>query len=213
MTPVAGQYRGAMPDGARTRLPAAERRRQLIEVGRTVFAERGYDGTSVEEIAERARISKPIVYEHFGGKEGLYAVIVDREMDQVISRISEAISADSPRRMIEGAALAFMTYVQERPDGFAVLLRDSPATTGLASLFAEVAERVGDVLDRELAHAGYDAAVAPLYAQALIGMVAFVGQWWSPETGLSAEQAAAHISGLAWMGLRHLPPSPEPLEG
>lgn len=201
-----------MSEGPRTRLPAAERRRQLIEVGRTVFAERGYDGTSVEEIAERARISKPIVYEHFGGKEGLYAVIVDREMDHVITRISAAISGGSPRVMIERAALAFMTYVEERPEGFAVLLRDSPATTGLASLFAEVAERVGDVLHEELAAAGYDVAVAPLYAQALIGMVAFVGQWWTPESGLSAEQAAAHVSGLAWMGLRHLPRDPRPLE-
>ena len=63
------------------RLPALERRAQLIEVGRGVFARHGYEGTSVEEIAKRAKVSKPIIYEHFGGKEGLYAVIVDREME------------------------------------------------------------------------------------------------------------------------------------
>ena len=87
------------------KLTAAARRAQLIEVGRGVFAERGYEGTSVEEIAERAKVSKPILYEHFGGKEGLYAVIVDREMEQVVSMITEAISSGSH----SGAQQAFFS--------------------------------------------------------------------------------------------------------
>src|SRR5580693_7990731 len=95
------------------RLPASERRAQLVEVGRAVFARRGYEAASVEEIAERARVSKPVVYEHFGGKEGLYAVVVDREMEYVVRRISEAIATGSPRQRVEGAALAFLTYVKD----------------------------------------------------------------------------------------------------
>src|SRR5436309_2373581 len=75
----------APPAERRLRLAASARRAQLVDVGRKVFAERGYEATSVEEIAERAGISKPIVYEHFGGKEGLYAVIVDREIEQIVS--------------------------------------------------------------------------------------------------------------------------------
>lgn len=200
-----------MADGPRTRLTAVERRNQLVQVGRAVFAEKGYEGTSVEEIAERAKISKPIVYEHFGGKEGLYAVIVDREMEYVIAQISDAIGNGSPRERIEGAALAFMRYVQERPDGFAVLQRDSPSNSGLANLLAEVAERVGNVLRSEFKRAGYDTRAAPLYAQALIGMVTFVGQWWVHDSKMSAEEAASHISALAWMGLRHLPQKPAKL--
>jgi len=200
-----------MADGTRTRLSAVERRNQLVQVGRAVFAEKGYEGTSVEEIAERAKISKPIVYEHFGGKEGLYAVIVDREMEFVIAQISEAITTGTPRDRIEGAALAFMRYVEERPDGFAVLKRDSPSNSGLANLLAEVAERVGNVLRSEFKKAGYDARAAPLYAQALIGMVTFVGQWWEENSKMSAEEAASHISALAWMGLRHLPKKPSKL--
>src|SRR5512146_1710691 len=98
--------------GRGERLSAGERRSQLIEVGRGVFARRGYEGTSVEEIAERAHVSKPIVYEHFGGKEGLYAVIVDREMEYVVRRITEAITTGTPRERIEQAALAFLTYVR-----------------------------------------------------------------------------------------------------
>src|SRR5438445_1703128 len=110
----------------RQRLAASARRAQLVEVGRMVFAQHGYEATSVEEIAERAGISKPIVYEHFGGKEGLYAVIVDREVEHIVGRIVEAISSGSPRERLERAALAFLTYVKERPNGFAVLLRDAP---------------------------------------------------------------------------------------
>src|SRR5215468_8132587 len=131
----------------RRRLTAAARRAQLIEIGRTVFAERGYEATSVEEIAARAKVSKPIVYEHFGGKEGLYAVIVDREMELVVRRISEGIASGSPRERLERAALAFLRYVEERPAGFAVLSRDAPvtsATGGMSSLLNDVASRVGD---------------------------------------------------------------------
>ena len=62
-----------------------ERRQQLLDVGRHLFAERGLDGTSVEEIAAQAGVSKPVVYEHFGSKEGLYAVVVDREMDRFLT--------------------------------------------------------------------------------------------------------------------------------
>ena len=72
----------AAENGARSpraRMTGSERRQQLIEIAKSLFAERGYDGTSIEEIAQRANVSKPVVYEHFGGKEGLYAVVVDRE--------------------------------------------------------------------------------------------------------------------------------------
>jgi AcrR family transcriptional regulator len=63
-----------------------ERREQLLDVGRHLFAERGLEGTSIEEIAARADVSKPVVYEHFGGKEGLYAVVVDREVERFLAK-------------------------------------------------------------------------------------------------------------------------------
>ena len=193
------------------RLPASERRAQLIEVGRAVFAKRGYDGTSMEEIADRAKVSKPVVYEHFGGKEGLYAVIVDREMDYVVRRIVEAISVGSPRERIEAASLAFLTYVKDQPDGFAVLSQDSPSTATrgrLSSLLNDLAERVGDIFAKSFKDAGYDAKAAPIYAQALVGMVTFVGKWWTGARKPPVDEVAKHIGALAWMGLRHLPKRP-----
>jgi len=198
---------------SRKKLTAAARRAQLIQVGRQVFAEKGYEATSVEEIATRANVSKPIVYEHFGGKEGLYAVVVDREMEYVIGVISEALSAGSPRERAEQSALAFLTWVKDNPDGFAVLTHDAPATAsgsgGFSSLLNEVAERVSDVFAEAFEQAGLDPDVAPIYAHALIGMVTLVGQWWSVVRKPSVEKVASHIVALAWMGLRNLPEKPD----
>ncbi|MBW2381740.1 MAG: TetR/AcrR family transcriptional regulator [Deltaproteobacteria bacterium] len=183
---------------SRKKLTAAARRAQLIQVGREVFAENGYEATSVEEIASRAKVSKPIVYEHFGGKEGLYAVVVDREMEYVIRVISEALSAGSPRERAEQSALAFLTWVKDGSGGF-------------SSLLNEVAERVSDVFAEAVKQAGLDPDVAPIYAHALIGMVTLVGQWWSVVRKPSVEKVASHIVALAWMGLRNLPEKPDPI--
>lgn len=201
---------------SRKRLTAAARRAQLIEVGRSVFAKRGYEATSVEVLAERAGVSKPIIYEHFGGKEGLYAVIVDREIEHVVSLIASAISEGEPREKVEAAALAFLTYVQSNPEGFAVLAHDSPAATSgsnMSSMLNDVAERVGKVFARSFKEAGFNPKFAPIYAHALVGMITFVGQWWTEVRKPSVEKVASHISALAWMGLRHLPKKPEPLRG
>ena len=193
------------------RLSASARRAQLLETARAVFAQRGYVGTSVEEIAARAKVSKPIVYEHFGGKEGLYAVLVDREMEYVVARISEAISSGTPRERVERAALAFLLYVRDQRDGFLVLSRDAPvalARGGMSSLLNDVAERVSNVFTATFKQAGYDSKAAPLYAHALVGMVTFVGQWWTETRKPSVEEVASHLAALAWMGLRHLPKRP-----
>ena len=200
---------------SRSRLTASERRAQLIEIGRVVFAKRGYEGTSMEEIADRAKVSKPIVYEHFGGKEGLYAVIVDREMDYVMRRITDAIATGTPRQRVAQAALAFLTYVKDHPDGFELLAHDTPMSspkTGMASLLEDVAERVGDVFAATFKAAGYDPKAAPIYAHALVGMVTFVGKWWTESRKPAVEDVAAHIAALAWMGLRHLPKKPARLK-
>jgi AcrR family transcriptional regulator len=197
------------------RLPAAARRAQLVEIGRRLFAERGYEATSVEEIAERAKVSKPIVYEHFGGKEGLYAVVVDREIEHIVASIEHAVSTGTPRARLDGAALAFMTYVKERPEGFAVLLRDAPPSKRggeMPALMYDLADRVGGIFAEIFRTAGYDAKAAPIYAHALVGMVAFVGQWWTEaRKPPPADVVASHIAALAWMGLRHLPRKPAPL--
>ncbi|WP_242588790.1 TetR/AcrR family transcriptional regulator [Corallococcus macrosporus] len=196
------------------RLTGAERRVQLMEIGRAVFASKGYEATSIEEVAQQAGVSKPIVYEHFGAKEGLYAAIVDREMDDLVARVSASIAQGTPRQRFEDAVLAFMAYVKDEPAGFAVLTRDSPtaaARRGLTRVIDDLAQRVGDVFRSEFEHAGYPSKVAPIYANALVGMVTQVGHWWAAEgKAFSTENVARHVAALGWMGLRHLPKDPVP---
>ncbi len=191
------------------RLSGADRRLQLMQVARTVFAKHGFEATSVEDVAARAGVSKPIVYEHYGSKEGLYAAIVEHEMDDLVGRISRSIEIGKPRERFEAAVLAFMTYAKEQPAGFAVLSRDSStgvARKGMTRVIDDVANRVGEVFRHEFAKAGFNAKTAPIYAHAQVGMVTQVGQWWAAEgRGFTIEQVARHVSTLGWMGLRHLP--------
>src|SRR6201991_3918466 len=95
-----------------------ERREQLLDIGRRLFAERGFEGTSIEEIAAKAGVSKPVVYEHFGGKEGLYAVVVDRETEHLLERMTASLTSNNPRRLAEQAALALLEYIETNTDGF-----------------------------------------------------------------------------------------------
>lgn len=188
-----------------------ERREQLLDVGRAVFGEKGYDAASIEEIAQRAGISKPVVYEHFGGKEGLYAVVVDRETSKLLDKITAALDADHPRVMLEQSARAFLSYVEEEPDGFRVLVRDAPAVTTsgtFGSLIGDIAAQVDYVLVEEFKARGYDPKLAPLYSRALVGMVALVGQWWLDAKKPKRDQVVAHLVNVAWNGLGNLDNEP-----
>jgi AcrR family transcriptional regulator len=195
----------------RVRMTGRERREQLLDVGRALFAEKGFEATSIEEIAARAGVSKPVVYEHFGGKEGLYAVVVDREMSGLLERLSAALSSGHPRVLVEQAALALLTYIEEQTDGFRILSRDSPvAGSGgtFSSLLNDIASQVEHIMSREFAGRGISTELAPMYAQMLVGMVALTGQWWLEEREPTREVVAAHLVNLGWNGLAHLEPTP-----
>ncbi|MDK3258837.1 TetR/AcrR family transcriptional regulator [Blastococcus capsensis] len=198
-------------------MPGPERRRQLLDVGRALFAEHGFAATSVEEIAASAGVSKPVVYEHFGGKQGLHAVVVDREMHRLLSRFGTALSAPGhPRELLERAALVLLEYIEQDTDGFRVLVRDAPVSSGAGSsgsLLGEVARKVEHVLAREFATRGYRPELAGLYSQALVGMVALAGQWWLDARSPGKHEVAAQLVDLAYDGLSHLERHPGPLDG
>ena len=135
-----------------------QRREQLLDVGRKLFADKGFEATSVEEIAAKAGVSKPVVYEHFGGKEGLYAVVVDREIRTLLDGINVALRVrDASRGLLEAAALALLDYIEASTDGFRILVRDSPAgqsTGSFASLISDVATQVEHLLAAEFKSRG-----------------------------------------------------------
>ncbi|MDD1057340.1 TetR/AcrR family transcriptional regulator [Streptomyces cocklensis] len=195
----------------RVRMTGKERREQLLDIGRTLFAERGFEGTSVEEIAHKAGVSKPVVYEHFGGKEGLYAVVVDREMRRLLDMVTGALTGGHPRELLEQAAFALVDYIERYTDGFRILVRDSPVTqtTGtFASLISDIATQVEDILGHEFKQRGFDPKLAPMYAQALVGMVALTGQWWLDAQRPDKAEVVAHLVNLSWNGLSGLEPRP-----
>lgn len=196
----------------RVRMSGQERREQLLDVGRKLFAEKGFEVVSVEEIAAKAGVSKPVVYEHFGGKEGLYAVVVDREMNHLLDSISEALTAGNARALLEQAGLALFDYIDAYPDGFRILVRDSPVsqqTGSFASLIVDVAAQVEHLLAAEFTAHKINARLAPMYSQMLVGMVALTGQWWLDVRKPKKEEVVAHVVNLAWRGLEHMDPKPK----
>ncbi len=192
-------------------MTSAERREQLIVIARGLFAEKGYEGTSVEEIAARAEVSKPVVYEHFGGKEGLYAVVVDREVRSLLDTVTVSLTAGRAHELVEQAALALLDYIENSSDGFRILVRDSPvgsSTGSFISILSDVGTRVEHILAEEFKRRGLDPKFAPMYAQMLVGMVALTGQWWLDVRRPKKPDVAAHLVNLAWNGLSGLEAKP-----
>ena len=192
----------------RRRMTAAERRDQLIGVARLCFAEKGLDGTSIEEIAARAGVSKPIIYEHFGGKEGLYAVVVDREVTTLLRALREALTDPTAgsRRLLELGSLALLDYIEACPEGFQIIMRDSSEVggSGFASILNDVIVRIEGVLIPRFAVRGFDPKAVPLIAQALAGLVAMTAQWWLDNPEFTKNEVASHLVNLAWNGMHHL---------
>jgi len=181
----------------RRRMTGKERREQLLGIGRRLFAERGFEGTSIEEIAAQAGVSKPVVYEHFNNKEGLYAVVVDREVERLLAMATAILSGANTREKFEAAAVALLRYIEDNSDGFRILVRDSPSPGAgtFGSLLSDLARQVEYMLGDFFRDRGYDQKLAPMYAQMLVGMVAVTGQWW-----LSQLDRSPSISAKAAMG-------------
>lgn len=210
----------------RVRMSGQERREQLLDIGRRLFAKKGFEAVSVEEIAAKAGVSKPVVYEHFGGKEGLYAVVVDREMGYLLDSMTQALASTPedgdpvhPRTLLERAGMALFDFIDRDPDGFRILVRDTPvlrapeAADGsqrgtFAGLLVDVAEQVDDLLASQFKAHGMPTKWAPLYSQMLVGMVAQTGQWWLDVRKPKKEEVVGHLVNLAWNGLQNLETKP-----
>lgn len=207
-----------MTQPTRSRMTRAQRRLQLIEIARASFAKRGYDGTSIEEIAAAAEVSKPVIYEHFGGKEGLYQVVVDREISTLMEKVSATMPEDvPPRKALEHSVMALLDYMEAYPDGYKLLVHQSP--TGVSSgvfspVIGEVAEGLTLLLARHFERQGLEADTAPVYGQLLGGAMAQVGLWYLSERdsggafGWTKDELASHTVNFLWNGLHHLEASP-----
>src|SRR5919112_4520805 len=197
----------------RSRMTGPQRRSQLVDVGRGLFAMRGLDGTTIEEIGPAAGVSKPVIYEHFGSKEGLYTQVVEYEFRILLADINNALADEAkPRVLVERAALALLTYIEERTEGFRILMRDAPPSQpegAFSTLLSHVTAKVEHILSDEFDRRGFSAQDGAMYAQMLVGMVAMTGQLWQDSRQPDKHTVAAHLVNLAWNGPTGLKKEPE----
>jgi AcrR family transcriptional regulator len=193
-----------VPAKKNPRLPRAERRSQLLEVSRGVFAERGFEAATLEEIADRAGVSRPILYGHFGDKQRLFEAVVSAEIARVQAAVGAAlVTPGEPRELLERGLRAFFAYVREHPEGHAVLTRDAPihlSDAGLGVMLDGLTADISEAIARVIRGLGLDPSPAPIYANALIGLGAHVGRWWREHPEVSLTAVTNHVTTLLWSG-------------
>ena len=136
-------------------------RLRILDAALAAFGEGGFKGATTRQIAEAAGVNLPALKYYFGGKEGLYAVVVDREIQTLLETMTTSLTARvRSREILEQAALGLLDYIESSSDGFRILVRDSPATGstgGFASLISDVASQVEYILAGQFTDRGYDA--------------------------------------------------------
>jgi AcrR family transcriptional regulator len=230
MTPMSTTATTGLPaDGAPTtvrsgrRLTADARRRQLFDVALTLFAEHGYSATTMDDIAEAAGVTKPLVYQHFDSKRALYLELLDVFSDSMIDRIVQATSAaEGPRQQVELGFAGYFELMVDNENAFRLLYgRDAPDDAELGAALRRVEEVIAQAID-PLIDAGLDPEHRLLLAHAVVGMAEGASRHWlnaqrvqgtTDTTAATGDQAvraaeaarlAAQLADFAWAGLRQV---------
>ncbi|MDG4790751.1 TetR/AcrR family transcriptional regulator [Micromonospora sp. WMMD1102] len=206
------------------RLPRAVREQQMLDAAVGVFSRRGFHAASMDEIADEAGISKPMVYAYLGSKEELFVACLHREGTRLMEAIVGAVVPDLPfeERLWRGLR-AFFRFVGAHRDGWAVLYRQArgepPFAGELASMRSRIIEVVAGMLARGLAADGREARVAELeiMAYALVGAAESVADLLADQPDADPDRMAGRMMEMAWSGAGNLlagrrwrPPSTRP---
>lgn len=192
---------------ATLRLPAAERRRQLLEVALVAFAERGFHGTSMNDVAEAAGVTKPVLYQHFTSKKALYAELVDdlgADLEDAI--MAAVVDADGPRRQVEAGFRAYFRWATSQGAAFKVLFADrNRVDSELAAAVAKVESMVADRVASLIVVEGLTDDERHVLAFGVVGLAESTSRHWlglGLGPGLDADAFADTVAQLAWSGLR-----------
>jgi AcrR family transcriptional regulator len=201
------QTTGQKPRGGR--LPRRERRVQLLDSALEVFVAQGYHAAAMDDIAERAGVSKPVLYQHFPGKLELYLALLDSACDEVIDNCRDALAATHDNKTRVAAAMAaFYSYVAGERAAFRLVfesdLTSEPAVREhVERVTSECAAMIADVIHDDT---GLPAEQSRLLAVSLVGMAQVSARFWVSEaSGITQEQAVELVTGLAWRGIRGYP--------
>jgi AcrR family transcriptional regulator len=182
------------------------RREELLDVADRVTQRRGV-AVSMDEIASEAGITKPVLYRHFGDKDGLYEALTERYVDELKTALKPATKASEPRDRLAAAIDAYLAYVEREPERYRFLLHASerPRTAGIVADFrrrhiAECAFTAEDNLRR----AGIDPGFAEPWAQCVSGMIRAAGTSWLEARSLPRDRLADYLTTILWEGFSSL---------
>ena len=192
-----------------SRLPRTARRAQLLEVALEVFVEQGYHSASMDEIAERAGVSKPVLYQHFPGKLDLYLALLDASCDTIIDNCKAALDSTSDNKDRVAATMkVFYSYVASEEGAFRLvfesdLTSEPDVRERVDRVTVECAAMIADVIRTDT---GLPDEASELLAVSLVGMAQVSARFWlAGGGGIPQDDAAALIAGLAWRGIRGYP--------
>jgi AcrR family transcriptional regulator len=195
----------------RRRLTASERRRAILDAAQEAFASGGYHGTSLEEVAQAAGISKALIYEHFSSKRDLHASLLQFHVDELFSRLhANARGGETGEARLRGGVDAFLGWVEERPVAYRVFFRDA-ADPEVADVTAAVQQQVTGVIavlmatDPQRPSGGRvtEDQIAQ-HAQLLSGAVQGLATWWHDHPDVPRETLVDRVMEFAWVGLERL---------
>jgi AcrR family transcriptional regulator len=208
-----GQYDvdAARPRGGR--LPRRERRAQLLASALEVFVAQGYHAAAMDDIADKAGVSKPVLYQHFPGKQDLYLALLESSCDAIIANTRAALEAtDDNRQRVEAAIAVFYDYVAGDTGAFKLVF-ESDLTS--EPVVREQVERVTTETAALIATVIHDDTGLPddqsrLLAVSLVGMAQVSARFWLTESiRIPQDAAAALVAGLAWSGIGGYPKTDE----
>ncbi len=183
----------------------AERERQMLDVAEEIFGERGYSGTSMDEIAERCGVSKPMLYEYFGSKDGLLLACVRRSKAELLDVTQKAMAgATAPEDILWRGMVAYFGFIDAHAKSFDMLLREPSAAAPETVEAVEATRRQQSELI-----AGVLATFAPGapaeriegYTEIIVGASERLAQWQTRRPGVSVEDAARYMTDFCWQGL------------
>jgi AcrR family transcriptional regulator len=190
-------------------MPRKARRAQLLESALEVFVAQGYHAAAMDDIAVRAGVSKPVLYQHFPGKLDLYLALLDASCDQIIANCKMALDSTTDNKLRVGATMAaFYDYVSADTGAFRLVfesdLTNEPAVREhVERVTSECAVMIAEVIHEDT---GLPGEASHLLAVALVGMAQVSARYWLADASpISRNDAAALIAGLAWRGIRGYP--------
>jgi AcrR family transcriptional regulator len=187
------------------RLPAAERREQLLHTAVGVFAEHGYHATSMNDVAEAAGVTKPVLYQHFSSKRELFVELLADIGAELRDTIAKATAdAAGPRQQIENGFRAYFSYVGDHTDSFRVLFGSGARRDPEFASFARSVETsIADAIAELIVVDGEPVAQRQMLAHSIVGMTESASRYWlAHDREPDVDTLATQLSQLAWSGLR-----------